>query len=33
MAATEPGPGDFVLENKPGGVINCDNGACDTPAD
>ena len=32
-ASAEPGPGDFVLENKPGGVINCHNGVCDTPAD
>ena len=33
LAATEPGPGDFVLENKPGGVIDCTNGVCVSPAD
>lgn len=33
LAATEPGPDDFVLENKPGGVIDCTNGVCVTPPD
>ncbi len=33
LGATEPGPDDFVLEDKPGGVIDCTDGICQSPED